>query len=119
MFEDADVCITKCVSLIGVIIHSIVFHLKYSIILNSDINKQVNAAIDASCSDQVAVSATLPAAAAAHFTWPNVKLVLGNFLSSIDSSLILINSEHRNLHSVRLSSKFLTQLNFYNFKHEM
>ena len=112
MFEDADVCITKCVSLIGVIIHSIVFHLKYSIILSSDINKQVNAAIDASCSDQVAVSA-------AHFTWPNVKLVLGNFLSSIDSSLILIESEHRNLHSVRLSSKFLTQLNFYNFKHEM
>ena len=42
----------------------------------------------------------------AHFTWPNVKLVLGNFLSSIHLSLSLSHShqagaELRNLHSVQ------------------
>ena len=71
MVEDGDVCITKYVSLIGVIIHSslsenfVVLNLKYSIILSNDINKQVNAAIDASCS----MAAPPPYT---NFNWPNV-----------------------------------------------
>ena len=105
LVEDADVCITKCVSMIGVIIHSIVFHLKYSIILSSDINKQVNAAIDASCSAQVAVSAPLLYTSTLHLA----KCKIGSWKFSFlhpPLSLSLshshqVGAELRNLHSVK------------------
>ena len=123
LVEDADVCITKCVSMIGVIIHSIVFHLKYSIILSSDINKQVNAAIDASCSAQVAVSAPLLYTSTLHLAKCKIGSWKFSFLHpplSLSHSLILIKSEQSFVTCIQSShSKFLTQLNFYNFKHEM
>ena len=47
------------------------------------------------------------------------KLVLGNFLTS-PLSLILIKTERSSIETRnQSSSKFLTQLNFYHFKHEM